>query len=246
MYSAEDHETWAKLNQRVNLLHDGRVSKTFIDGCRNLDFDRQKIIRLEDLSNRMEAISGWTLIPVSGLIPTMDFFYMLTNKKYPITVSIRKPWEIDFSEQPDIFHDIYGHLPLLLNEKFMQFITTYSKTALDYVHNERAVEFLGRLYWYTYEMGLIAEDGVYKPYGAAIITSANEIRNSKDDRVPKHPYSIDQVFHTPYNPFDLQKEYFVINSFDDLCESMQDLEARIEENLAAPYKKMKPMPLTGF
>lgn len=245
MYNQEDHETWTKLNERVNQLHDGRISRAFMESFQKLQFDQKKVVNIEELSQRMCAISGWTLIPVTGLIPTMDFFYMLIQKKYPITVYMRKPWEIDFSEQPDIFHDIYGHLPLLLNDKFIEFITAYSKVALRYAQNEKAVEFLGRLYWYTYEMGLIAEDGEFKPYGAAIITSAKEIENSKDEKIPKHAYDIEQVFHTPYNPFDLQKEYFVINSFDELCESTRDLEQKLRENLAPATRKMEPAPVTG-
>jgi monomeric phenylalanine-4-hydroxylase len=232
-YTPEDHETWSKLIKKASLLHDGRISKEYLDNLNILQFDKNKIENLEDLSRRMYAASGWELLPVSGLILTQDFFYMLINKKYPITVSIRKPHEIDFSEQPDIFHDIYGHLPLLLNEKFMQFITTYSQIAIRYVDNEKAVEYLGRLYWYTYEMGLIKEDGDYKPYGAAIITSAGEIANSRKESVPKHHFDLDLVFRTPYNPFDLQKEYFIIDSFDDLCACLDEIESQIEKTMNA-------------
>jgi monomeric phenylalanine-4-hydroxylase len=232
MYTEEDHATWAQLNANVNKLHDGRISQAFIDSFHVLKFDQERIVRIDELSKRMEAISGWTLVPVSGLVSNRDFFYMLVNKVYPITVYMRKPWEIEFSEQPDIFHDIYGHLPLLMNEKFMQFIAAYSKVALKYADDEQVVEYLGRLYWYTYEMGLIIENGAYKPYGAAIITSASEIENSNSTLVPKHMYAQEQIFNTAYNPFDLQKEYFVINSFDQLCESMECLEESLLRNLS--------------
>jgi phenylalanine-4-hydroxylase len=188
-------------------------------------------VRIEELSRRLESISGWTLVPVTGLIPTKAFFYLLINKKYPITVSIRKPWEIDFSEQPDIFHDVCGHLPMLTNYKFIKFLTAYSIIALKYIYNDRAVDFLGRLYWYTYEMGLINEEGTCKPYGAAIITSAGEIANVRRADIPKYPFELSHIFSTPYNPYKLQNEYFVINSFDDLFNCIESLEFSLVEHL---------------
>jgi (S)-3,5-dihydroxyphenylglycine transaminase len=234
MYKKEDHETWAILSQRQAALQDGGISAEYLKGCEKLQLDKTCIVKIHELSRRMEAISGWTLLPVTGLIPTKDFFYMLINKKYPVTVSIRRPEEIDFSEQPDIFHDVLGHLPLLTNEKFIRFLTAYSIIALKYVNNDRAIEFLGRLYWFTYEMGLIKEDGEYKPYGGAIITSSGEIENVRSGRTAKHAFDIDHIFRTPYNSFRLQNEYFVIDSFDDLFNSLGNLEAKLIEHLLLP------------
>lgn len=234
MYAEEDHKTWSILSERQRLLRNGKISSEYMDGFLQLKLDEQRIIKIDEVSRRLESISGWTLIPVSGLIPTRDFFYMLINKKYPVTVSIRKPWEIDFSEQPDIFHDVYGHLPLLVNEKFVKFLTTYSIIALKYVNNERAIDFLGRLYWFTYEMGIIHEDGEYKPYGGAIITSAEEIAHSKNPLTPKYKFDLDRIFHTNYNPYKLQNEYFLIESFDDLFSSLANLEAKLIEHLLLP------------
>jgi (S)-3,5-dihydroxyphenylglycine transaminase len=230
-YRSEDHKTWSILSSRHQKLLDGKVSKEYLEGFKKLQLDSNQIVNIDELSDRLDAISGWTLIPVTGLIPTKDFFYMLINKKYPVTVSIRRPWEIDFSEQPDIYHDVFGHLPLLTNEKFIKFLTTYSIIALRYVNNDRAIDFLGRLYWYTYEMGILVEEGKYKPYGGAIITSAEEIANINDPAIPKYPFDLDQIFKTPYNPYRLQREYFTINSFDDLFESLENLESRLIEQL---------------
>lgn len=230
-YQQEDHITWYKLNERQGELHRGKISNEYLEGIRKLDLDKERIIEIEEVSKKLDAISGWTLVPVTGLIPTRDFFYMLINKKYPVNVSIRRPWELDFSEDPDIFHDVFGHLPLLTNEKFTKFLTAYSIIALKYVNNERAVEFLGRLYWYTYEMGLIEEEGTYKPYGGAIITSTGELANVNDANIPKYTFDIGRIFLTPYNPFALQREYFVINSFDELFYSLGDLESKLIEHL---------------
>ena len=233
-YGPEDHQTWATLYKRQIENNTTTISKGYLNGLNKLKLDGDKIIRIEEMSKRMEAISGWSLIPVSGLIPTRDFFYMLINKKYPVTVSIRRPHEIDFSEQPDIFHDVCGHLPLLTNEEFTKFLTAYSIIALKYINNEKAIDFLGRLYWYTYEMGLINENGEYMPYGGAIITSAGEIVNVQSSNVPKYPFDIARVFKTVYDPYKLQNEYFVIDSFDDLFNCIESLETKLIEHLLLP------------
>jgi monomeric phenylalanine-4-hydroxylase len=234
VYENQDHKTWSILFEKHRQLCKEKISKEYLDGFAKLQLANDRIVRIEDISSRLESISGWTLVPVEGLIPTKDFFYMLINKKYPITVSIRKPHEIDFSEQPDIFHDVFGHLPLLTNEKFVKFLTAYSIIALKYVNNERAVDFLGRLYWYTYEMGILKEDGEYKPYGGAIITSSEEIANISDRTVPKHIFDLDHILSTPYNPYKLQSQYFVINSFEELFDTLEHLESRLIAHLLLP------------
>jgi monomeric phenylalanine-4-hydroxylase len=230
-YTEEDHNVWKTLCERQGKLDQKGISRDYLKGFINLEIDREKVVRIEDVSKRLKAISGWTLVPVTGLLPTRDFFYMLINKKYPVTVPIRKPFEIDFSEQPDIFHDICGHLPLLTNEKFTRFLTAYSIIAIKYINHDRAVEFLGRLYWYTYEMGLIREDGQTKPYGGAVITSAEEIDNVYNGNVAKYPFDLEHIFKTAYNPFKLQNEYFIINSFDDLFNSLEHLEDTLQKHL---------------
>jgi len=234
VYKDEDHGTWKELNSRQSGMRGASISDEYLKGFEQLALSDHRIVNIAELSERMAAISGWTLVPVHGLIPTRDFFYMLINKRYPVTVSIRKPWEIDFAEQPDIFHDVYGHLPLLTNEKFYRFLTAYSIIALKYVNNERAVEFLGRLYWYTYEMGVIRENGKLKPYGGAIITSREEMDNLANPAIPKHEFDVEKIFETPYNPFKLQNEYFIINSFDDLFNSLEDLETKLIAHLLLP------------
>ena len=234
MYVDEDHKTWSALFKRQSKMHEDVLCREYLKGFRDLQFDMTQIVKIEEISRRLETINGWTLVPVTGLIPTKDFFYLLINKRYPITISIRKPWELEFSELPDIFHDVCGHLPLLTNEKFEKFLTSYSILALKYIDDERAVEALGRLYWYTYEMGLILEDGHHKYYGGAIITSSGEGANLANPDVPKYAFDIDHIFRTPYNPYKLQNEYFAINSFDDLFNCLDELEAKLIRYLASP------------
>jgi len=231
LYDDDDHQTWNILVERQTKVAEATASAPYLEALKKLELGKNKVVNIGELSDRLERVSGWSLVPVTGLIPTKDFFYMLINKKYPVTVYMRKRHELDFSEQPDIFHDVFGHLPLLTNEKFTRFLSAYSTIAIKYVSNERAIEFLGRLYWYTYEMGVLEEDGWYKPYGGALITSAEESENMARPDVAKNLFSIDEIFRTAYNPFKLQHTYFVISSFDELFECLEVLEARLIEHL---------------
>ncbi len=231
MYSEEDHGTWSLLCDRRDAICKNDISGEYLKGIHLLSIDTRRIVRIAELSEKLDALSGWTLIPVAGLIPNKDFFYMLISKKYPITVPIRKRHEMDFSELPDIFHDIWGHLPLLINEKFTRFLTSFSSIALKYVHNDKAIDFLSRLYWFTYEMGLIREEDGCKPYGGAIITSAGELANIGSPLIPKYDFDIQHIFQTPYDSLKLQKEYFIIDSFDTLFGCIDTLEDNLRKCL---------------
>jgi (S)-3,5-dihydroxyphenylglycine transaminase len=208
------------------------ASKEYKNGFKGLNLDPNRIVKIDELSKTLESISGWTLIPVNGLIPTRDFFFMIINKKYPVTVVIRKPHEIEFSEQPDIFHDIFGHVPLLTSVKFYKFLTEFGTIALKYINDERAIEGLGRLYWYTYEMGVIYEENDLKSYGGAIVTSNLEIGNVRNAVIPKIRFDLDEIFNSSYNPFKLQSKYFVIETFDDLFNCASVLEKKLSDNLS--------------
>jgi monomeric phenylalanine-4-hydroxylase len=230
-YKEEDHLTWQTMCGRQTRTQKDSICVAYLEGFEKLQLDHCKIPDIGQISKRLHSISGWTLIPVAGLIPTMDFFTMLVDKKYPITVSIRKSSEIDFIDRPDIFHDVCGHVPLLTNLQFVNFLARYSKMALKYLDNEKAIDILGRLYWFTCEMGVILEKGGYKAYGGAIITSAGEIANVNRENIPKYPFTLSHILGTAYDYNQLQTEYFVINSFDELFNSLVNLEETLIEQL---------------
>lgn len=235
-YTEDDHKVWQLLCKRQSHLNESYVSNVYLKGYDSLQINKDKIPKISKVSERLEEISGWNLIPVNGLLSPKDFFLLIINKTYPITASIRKRDELEFSEQPDIFHDICGHLPLLTNERFVNFLTAYSIIAIKYVKNERAIELLGRLYWYTYEMGLIQELNENKPYGGAILTSSKEIENIEKESVGIFPFDITHIFKTSYNPFEIQHEYFYINSFDELFLSLEIVEEKLLEFLLIPKR----------
>jgi monomeric phenylalanine-4-hydroxylase len=230
-YTQEDHEVWRILYEKQNELDPNLIAEVYLNGLSLLNVTHDKIPLISDVSEKLAEVSGWTLTPVTGLLSPKEFFLMLISKEYPVTVSIRRRHELEFSEQPDIFHDIIGHLPLLTNEVFVKYLTKFSIIAIKYVKNERAIEFLGRLYWYTYEMGLIKEKQRNKPYGGAVLTSSKEIKNIELKKDNIHQFNIDHIFNTAYNPFDLQNEYFYIDSFDELFQSLDKIEEKLIKQL---------------
>lgn len=223
-FSREEDKLWAQLYARQSDLVLHSASKAVKKGIEKLNLHENRVNSICDVSQKLHAISGWTLIPVEGLIPTRDFFFMLLDKQYPVTQTMRDQSELDFAELPDLFHDIFGHVPLLTHTKFYTYLQAFSKIALRHIDNEDAVQYLGRLYWFTFEMGLIREEEELRPYGGAILTSALEISNMLNPNVPKIPYDLKIIMQTSYDNLKLQQQYFVIDSFDQLFNNLELIE----------------------
>jgi phenylalanine-4-hydroxylase len=223
-YSEKDHNTWSLLFKRQSNFILNEAAEEFKKGFKMLSISPDKVVNLEELNKKLSEISAWNVTGVSGLVPNNLFFSMLKNKKFPVTVTMRKPEELAFSELPDIFHDVYGHVAMLLNETFSKFMVEYSRIALKYIDDETTVSYFGRLYWFTLEMGLIKEGGHLKPYGGAILTSSGEIENINNPSIAKYPFDLEKVIHTEYDNLKVQKEYFFIESFEQLFSSLHDLD----------------------
>jgi len=230
-YNEVDHHTWSLLVRNHLDFNFQKCSIEYQEGFQKLELDTQRIAEISDLSQRLKRISGWTLTPVEGFIPAELFFNLLLKKVYPVTVFLRKPEDLSFSELPDIFHDIYGHVPLLTNDKFCNFLEHLSELALNFIGNDLAIKYLTRLYWFTFEMGVIREGDVFKPYGGAIITSPAEIKRVNDYGNNIQPFDIGRIFETEFDPYKLQNVYFYVNSFDSLFELTDDLGVTLAEYL---------------
>jgi phenylalanine-4-hydroxylase len=222
-YSPADHQTWSVLFEKQQERVATYAAAEFKKGFDLLSLDPTCIARLEQVNAVLMPVSGWSVIPASGLVSNKEFFFQLINKKFPITVKIRRPEELTFSELPDIFHDICGHVPMLMNNLFCEFMSEYSKIAINYLDDENAVTAFGRLYWFTLEMGLIREKEGLKPFGGAILTSSDEILNISHPDVPRHPFNLEQIIATPYDNLKLQKEYFYIESYEQLFDSLSGI-----------------------
>jgi phenylalanine-4-hydroxylase len=220
-YSAEDHATWATLFRRQRELLKGRASREFIDNQERFGMSAEAIPRYEELNAVLAKATGWQLIGVEGLLPELDFFDHLANRRFPVTWWIRRPDQIDYIAEPDLFHDLFGHVPLLLNPVFADYMQAYGCGGVK-AHgiSAEALANLTRLYWYTVEFGLIREEGGLRIYGSGIVSSKGESIHCLDSAAPNRiGFDLLRIMRTRYRIDTYQKTYFVIDSFDQLMQA---------------------------
>ena len=231
-YTAQDHDTYARLYARQSALLPGLACEAFISALPLLG-NSASIPRFEGINARLLPATGWQLVGVPGLIPEVPFFTLLSERKFPVTTWIRTPQEFDYIVEPDLFHDLFGHVPLLFDSSYADHIQAYGKGALKAHQLEHgpagikgAVEMLSRLYWYTIEFGLMREGAQHKAYGAGILSSAGElafsINSDQPDRVALQTQAdLLRCMSSGYKIDTYQQQYFVIDSFDDLLQLTQ-------------------------
>ena len=219
-YTALDQSLWRKLFTRQQSLLPAYAADHFLTGLKLLGCKADAIPRLSDVSARLERICGWQVVAVPGLLPERDFFQFLGDRRFPVTSWMRRPEELDYLVEPDFFHDCFGHLPLLTDPEFGNFVQAYGKrgaTAADAAELQR----LARLYWYTVEFGLMRSASGLRAYGAGIISSFGEtlwaIDSPKPQRLRFDPAT---VMATPYLIDEFQSRYFVIDSFEQLIDAV--------------------------
>ena len=220
-YTATDHDVWRRLYARQRELLVGRASEAFLQAQDAMGMTLDAIPRFDDLNAVLSAATGWTLIGVEGLLPELDFFDHLANRRFPVTWWIRKPEQFDYIEEPDLFHDLFGHVPLLMNPVFADYLEAYGKGGVK-AHGlgAAAMQNLARLYWYTVEFGLIREHGQLRIYGSGIVSSSGESIHSLDSDAPNRiGFDLERIMRTHYRIDTYQKTYFVIESFEQLMEA---------------------------
>lgn len=223
-YSPDEHARWRELFQRQENVIKGRVVSEFTQGLEDLKIAADGIPHFEDLSELLMKKTGWEVVAVPGLVPDDVFFRLLAQRKFPSTTFIRERHQMDYLQEPDIFHDIFGHVPLLVNPVFAQYMEYYGQEGLKAL-NTGHLHNLARLYWYTVEFGLIQTPEGLRTYGAGIVSSyAETIYCLEDPRPLRMAFDIERVMRTNYRIDDFQEIYFVIESFVDLFQkSQQDL-----------------------
>ena len=216
-YTEADHDTYRRLYARQKALLPGLASQAFIDALPALGAE-DRIPRFEDINARLKQATGWEIVAVPGLIPEVPFFTLLANRKFPVTDWIRKPEEFDYVVEPDIFHDLFGHVPLLFNPVIADFIQAYGQGGLR-ASELGACELLSRVYWYTIEFGLIREAGGVRAYGAGILSSSGELAYSVTSPEPNRlPLSLARAMRTRYKIDTYQQTYFVIDDMQQLLD----------------------------
>lgn len=233
-YTEADHDTYRRLYARQKALLPGLASQAFIDALPSLGAE-DRIPRFENINARLKPATGWEIVAVPGLIPEVPFFSLLANRQFPVTDWIRKPEEFDYVVEPDIFHDLFGHVPLLFNPVIADFIQAYGQGGLR-ASELGACELLSRVYWYTIEFGLIREAGGVRAYGAGILSSSGELAYSVTSPEPHRlPLQLERAMRTRYKIDTFQQTYFVIDS-------MQQLLDFAATDFAPLYEKLREQP----
>jgi phenylalanine-4-hydroxylase len=227
LYTAQDHATYRQLFKRQASMLQSLASEAFIDALPQLG-SHDSIPHFEDINLRLAKASGWQLVGVPGLIPELPFFNLLAQRKFPVTTWIRRPDELDYIAEPDVFHDLFGHVPLLFDTGYADHLQAWGQGALKAQRLEQeqpglqgAVEMLSRLYWYTIEFGLLREKGATRAYGAGLLSSRGELAHSITAIEPSRKPLCTEAdllacMASGYKIDSYQTQYFVIDSFADL------------------------------
>lgn len=235
-FTAEEHQVWDTLFARQAEMLPGRACQAFINGIDVLKLEKPGIPDFDELNERLMAATGWQVVAVPGLVPDDVFFDHMANRRFVSGNFIRRADQLDYLQEPDVFHDVFGHVPMLTDPVFADYMQAYGEGGL------RSLEFgslkkLARLYWYTVEFGLMREEGQLRIYGAGIVSSFAESVFALDDPSPNRiGFDLERVMRTEYRIDDFQQNYFVIDSIEDL------LKTSLETDFAPLYERLENLP----
>jgi phenylalanine-4-hydroxylase len=218
-FTEVEHQTWKTLIQRQKQTIQNRACDEFIQGLEIMDFSEERIPSLNEVTAKI-ARTGWKVAPVLGTVLVDEFFAMLSRREFPVATFIRIPEELDYLQQPDIFHEFFGHCPLLTNQAYADFVQWYGEFASQ-LSSSKLRGILSRLFWFTIEFGLLKTENGPRVYGGGILSSHKETIFSLEDPMPvRKPLNIEEVLATKYFYDRIQDKYFVIDSLDSLYDLM--------------------------
>jgi phenylalanine-4-hydroxylase len=224
-YTAEQHSVWAELVGRVLPELEKHAAREYIEGFHIIGLQNDRLPNLAAISARLAPRTGWNSTPVSGFLPAPAFFEMLAARLFPTTTWLRSRESLEYTPEPDIFHDVLGHVPMHAHHVFADFLQHYGHVCAS-ISDAVVLEKLGRLFWYTVEFGLIRQNGAVKVYGSGLISSHGECKNVMDGHCAVHDFSLDEVLNTPVKVDELHKLLFAVSSFDQIYEAMREAEQR--------------------
>ncbi|WP_379548418.1 phenylalanine 4-monooxygenase [Qipengyuania sp. DSG2-2] len=234
VYDGEDDAIWNDLFARQMEVLPGRAATAFLKGLERLDLSRGGVPEFARLSAELEPMTGWSVVPVPMLIPDHVFFWHLANRRFPAGNFIRTRETFDYIQEPDVFHDVFGHVPMLTDPVYADYMYEYGKAGWNAMRYNR-LKALGALYWYTVEFGLIEEADGIRAYGAGILSGPTEAVFAVEAESPNRiMLNVDRVMRTDYVISDLQPTYFVIESFEDLYRQT------VERDFERLYRNLPP------
>jgi len=219
-YDAEETGVWCELYDRQMERLSGFACDAYFRGQEQLGFTADAVPQVQDVDRKLAALTGAGVQPVAALIPQKEFSTLLKNRRFPVATFIRRREHIDYIEEPDIFHEVFGHCPMLTDENFCNFMERFGELALTLPKAD--IKLLYRLWWFTVEFGMIHEDGRLKAFGAGIMSSPSEVAHAASDQAEFLPFDLLTILRTPYRIDILQPIYFVIDSFETLAASLDE------------------------
>ena len=224
-YTADQHSVWAELVERAFPDLEEHAAREYLDGFSTIGLEQDRLPNLEAISARLEPRTGWNATPVSGFLPAPAFFEMLAERRFPTTTWLRSRDSLEYTPEPDIFHDVFGHVPMHAHAVFADFLQYYGRVCAS-TADAAVLEKLGRLFWYTVEFGVIRQQNGIKVYGSGLISSRGECRNVMEGHCAIRDFTLDEVVNTPVKVDELHKVLFAVSSFDQIYEAMNEAERR--------------------
>lgn len=232
-YTLDEHKVWDALYQRQMEVLPGRAADDFMQGLHALELGRGGIPSFAEISEELNALTGWSVVAVPGLVPDAIFFEHLANRRFPAGNFIRRADQLDYIQEPDVFHDVFGHVPMLTNPVFADYMEAYGKGGLRSLRHN-ALKNLAALYWYTVEFGLIQTEEGLRIYGAGIVSSKSESIFALEDESPNRvAFDLTRLMATDYRIDDFQQTYFVIDNYEQL------FRATVDTDFAPIYSKLQ-------
>ncbi|HUA01120.1 MAG TPA: phenylalanine 4-monooxygenase [Candidatus Aquilonibacter sp.] len=225
-YTAEQHAVWAELVRRRRPQLEAYACREYLDGYDFIGIENDRLPNLTAISARLKPRTAWSTTPVSGFLPSDAFFEMLDARMFPTTTWLRSRESLAYTPEPDIFHDVFGHVPMHAHRVFADFLQHYGSVCAR-IKDPETLERLGRLFWYTVEFGLIREKGSVKIYGSGVISSHGECTNVIDGGCQVKDFDLDEVLNTPVKVDRIHQMLFAIDSFDQVYEAMHEAEKRV-------------------
>jgi phenylalanine-4-hydroxylase len=227
-YTVADHEVWQILYARRMEQLEQTASRIFLDGAKLIGLAPNEIPNLDEVNRRLGPRTGWNAVPVGGFLPAKEFFASLSARRFPTTVTIRSRNSIDYVPEPDIFHDVFGHVPLHSDPPFADFLQKFGQAAT-MARTPEEVEMMARLFWFTIEFGLIDENSKPKIYGSGLISSSGDAANALGSTCDRRPFTLDGVISQSFRIDQLQDTLFVVDAFDQLYEAVDQIMERMTE-----------------
>ena len=238
-YTEEDLNVWSTLFERQLRNLPGKAHPEYLSCLDQLSdvLNPTKLPNFDELNEKLRAENGWSITVVPGLIPVDQFFKLLSEKTFCSSTWVRSMEQLDYLEEPDMFHDVFGHVPILADIPFTRFLEELGTLGVKFADDPDMIHMLSRIYWYTVEFGLIQEPQGLKIYGAGILSSIAETRKSVAKDTPRLPFELEEVMNAEYHKDMMQENYYVLANFEELFQSIQTVDEMLSKKSTMPVSR---------